>query len=88
VVRGKSRNGSTISWMVPEGSKTLPVIYKRYRKEIRSNQNIDGRPGIFRNVKPQRWTTMGLGPHGAHPWPDAPLGGGVLGKDSTPRAVW
>jgi hypothetical protein len=22
----KSQNGSTISWMVPEGSKTLPVI--------------------------------------------------------------
>jgi hypothetical protein len=88
VVRGKSQNGSTISWMVPEGSETLPVIYKRCQKEIRSNQNIDGRPGIFWNVKPRRWTTMGLGMHGAHPLSAAPLGVGVLVKDSTPRAVW
>jgi hypothetical protein len=30
---------------------------------------------------------MGLGLHGAHPKAGAPLGGGVLVKDSTPRAV-
>jgi hypothetical protein len=29
--------------------------------EKRSNRSIYGRSGIFRKVKPQRWTTMGLG---------------------------
>jgi hypothetical protein len=30
---------------------------------------------------------MGLGPHGAHSYLAAPLGGGVQVKDSTPRVV-
>jgi hypothetical protein len=85
---GKSRNDSTTSQMVPQGSETLPLIYRRCRKEIRSNQNIYGRSGIFWKVKPQRWTTMGPRPHGAHPWPAAPLAGGVIVQESTPSAVW
>jgi hypothetical protein len=70
-----------------EGSKTLLVIYRRCQNEIRSNRSIYGKSRIRRKVKPRRWTTMGLGPHGAHPWPAAPLGGGVQARDS-PRAVW
>jgi hypothetical protein len=58
---------SPISGMVPKGFETLPVIYIRCQNEIRSNQNIYERSGIFQKVKPQRWITMGLGPHGAHP---------------------
>jgi hypothetical protein len=34
---GKSQNGTIISQLVPEGSETLPVIYRRCRNEIRSN---------------------------------------------------
>jgi hypothetical protein len=73
--------------MVPEEFETLPVIYRRCQNKIRSKRNIYGRSGIFRKVKPRRRTTMGLGPHGAHPLSAAPLRGGVQVKDSTPRAV-
>jgi hypothetical protein len=70
---GKSQNGSNISWLVPKGSKTLPVIYRRCQNEIRSNWSIYGKSRIRQKVKPQRWTTMGLGPPGAHPSSAAPL---------------
>jgi hypothetical protein len=33
----KCQNGSNISQMVPEGSKTLPTIYRKVLEEIRSN---------------------------------------------------
>jgi hypothetical protein len=65
---GKVSKWFTISRMVPEGFETLPVIYRRCWNEIRSNRNIYARSRIFRKVKPRRWTTMGPGPHGAHPW--------------------
>jgi hypothetical protein len=38
----KSQNGSIISRLVPEGSETLPVIYKKVSEEIRSNRSIYG----------------------------------------------
>jgi hypothetical protein len=42
----KSRNGSIISRMVPEWSKTLPVIYKKVSEEIRSKRSIYGKSGM------------------------------------------
>jgi hypothetical protein len=40
---GKSRNASIISWLVPEGSETLSVIYRKVSEEIRSNRSIYGK---------------------------------------------
>jgi hypothetical protein len=37
---GKSQNASIISRLVSEGSKTLPLIYRRYQNKIRSNKFI------------------------------------------------
>jgi hypothetical protein len=45
---GKSWNASIISQLVPEGSKTLPVIYRKVSEEIRSNQSIYGKSKMDR----------------------------------------
>jgi hypothetical protein len=37
---GGSQNGSNISRLDLEGSKTLPVIYRKVSEEIRSNRSI------------------------------------------------
>jgi hypothetical protein len=64
---GKSWNGSIISRLIPKGSETLPVIYRRCQNEIRANRSIYRKSRILQKVKTQRWTAMGQGPHGAHP---------------------
>jgi hypothetical protein len=43
---GKSQNGSIVSWLVPEGSKNLPMIYGKVPEEIWSNRSIYGMSGI------------------------------------------
>jgi hypothetical protein len=45
---GKSRNSSIISRLVPKGSKTLLVIYRKVSEEIRSNQSIYGKSRMDR----------------------------------------
>jgi hypothetical protein len=66
-------------------------------EEIRSNRSIYGKSRIRQKVKPRRWTTMGLGPHGpTNGWPyqgaRSPLGrfeGVEFTSNSTyPRSVW
>jgi hypothetical protein len=44
---GKSQNGSTISQMVPEGFKTLPMIYRRCRKVTGRSSVCFRKSGIF-----------------------------------------
>jgi hypothetical protein len=45
---GKSRNGSIISRLVPEGSETLLVIYRKVSEEIRSKRSIYGKSEMDR----------------------------------------
>jgi hypothetical protein len=63
----KSQNNSIISLMLPERSKTLPVVYRKVSEDIRSNRSIYGKSRIRQKVKPQRWTTMGQGPTPGRP---------------------
>jgi hypothetical protein len=39
--------------MVTEGSKTLPMIYRKALEEIRSNRSIYGKSRIRQKFKPQ-----------------------------------
>jgi hypothetical protein len=57
--------------MVLEGFKTLPMIYRKVSEEIRSNWSIYEKSRIRLKDKPRRWTTIVMGPQGAHPWPAA-----------------
>jgi hypothetical protein len=59
---GKSRNASINSRLVSEGSKTLPLIYRRYQNNIRSNKFIYCKSRIRRKVRPGARITLGGAP--------------------------